>query len=173
MQKERKKFTWNPSISKAQAYLYSKDVAYKTKGVRLSKIKGKDETLKIKETISKDIDVRPFSKLFLFDSPIIELEELNRKNLERVTSLSNTAIKVLFYIISSTAVDRDYVSFSNKKCGESIKLSYNSVRIGVRELLDKEFIFDSYRDGEFWIDCTFFYNGNFEKKSEEYLNAKK
>lgn len=165
---------WNPSIIKAQRYLYSRDTVIRSKGQRVAKIGGVDTKVKIKESVSRDIDIRMFSKLFIIDDNDDQLlKELAAINIRRFFSLKPMTVKVLMYIISKVRYNEDFIVFSNNDCMLVTNLSYNSTRIAIRELLEKEFIFDSYREKEYWIDCTFFYNGSFEKKSDEYLNAKK
>lgn len=166
-------YKWNPTIEEAQKYLFKAEEALRTTNKRVGKVKGKETEIKTKEVSVRDKDIRTFVKVFLAKNDVEVLQKLVIKNLSRIINLSYTGMKVLFYLFTIINKDDDFVKFSNKRCMEALNLSYNSVRIGIRELLKKDFIYESYNDGEYWIDCTFFYIGDFEKKSKELLNAKK
>lgn len=110
----------------------------------------------------ESVDKAQFAKIYL-------------SSLRAFFSLSNTAIRVLAYIMTIVEKDRDFIYFSVEDCMEYT--NYNSEKTifkGLGELLDNDFIARSDKSYKFFINPCIFFNGDrlflikeYEKKQKE------
>lgn len=160
----KQKHKWNPSISETDRNLYKVDKTLRNKDERIGFVKGEEQVIKLKETVNKDVDIREYIKIFI---------PTDEKIFRRYLELSKTGIRVLLCVFKNLEKNKDYIIINSKRFAREIGIDYNTVRVGIRELLHKNFLFMSEDNDMYWIDTTLFYKGNFEGKSLEYRRMKR
>jgi len=99
-----------------------------------------------------------------------EFIKVFRSRLRDIARLSKTASSVLVYIMDNVPQDKGYVVIDNMSvmeyCGFKTR---KSVREGVVELLEKNFLTRSTVPKKFWINPLVLFNGNRITYAKEYI----
>lgn len=120
-------------------------------------IEKNDQNVSARIALTQKVDHEEFTKVF-------------RDKLKDIAKLSRTAQAVLWYIMDNMPKDRGYVVIDNMTvmefCGFKTR---KSVREGVVELLDKNFLSRSTVPKKFWVNPLIVFNGNRITYAKEYI----
>jgi hypothetical protein len=93
-----------------------------------------------------------------------------KENLKNIAKLSRTAQSILWYIMDNLPQDRGYVIIDNMSVMEySHFKTRKSVREGVIELLEKDFLTRTTIPKKFWVNPLILFNGNRITYAREYI----
>ena len=102
--------------------------------------------------------------------------KLYTREMKAIFELKPSALKVVQYLIAEIQktpnADAVYLHWMNAKkylSGEDIKISTASFHRAMRELLEKEFIYQSPVPNMFWINAKFFWNGDRYRFVRDYI----
>ena len=110
-------------------------------------------TIKIRQKAEHDL----FTKVF-------------RDNIPQIMKLSRTAQTLMWYILYSLPQDKGYVVIDNMPVMEFCKFkTRKSVRDGVVELLEKNFLTRTTVPKKFWVNPLIVFNGNRITYANEYI----
>ena len=110
-------------------------------------------TIKIRQKAEHDI----FTKIF-------------RDSIPQIMELSRTAQTLMWYIIYSLPHDKGYVVIDNMTVMDFCKFkTRKSVRDGVIELLEKNFLARTTVPKKFWVNPLVMFNGNRIVYANEYI----
>lgn len=113
------------------------------------------------ERNSKSIDVkediREFTKIFK-----------TKENHIKWYNLGVTAIKVLGYITENIEPDATNIFIMSSKFCSATGLSRSSLSIGLKELIDKNWLYKSINPKEYFINLHYFFNGKIENVHIKY-----
>ena len=107
--------------------------------------------------LTQKVDKETFIKVF-------------KDSLKYIAQLSRTAQAVLWYIMDSLPQDRGYVVIDNMTVMDFCKFkTRKSVREGVVELLEKNFLTRTTVPKKFWVNPLVVFNGNRITYANEYI----
>lgn len=93
-----------------------------------------------------------------------------KDSLKYIAQLSRTAQAVLWYIMDNLPKDKSYVVIDNRTVMEFCRFkTRKSVREGVLELLDKDFLTRTTVPKKFWVNPLIIFNGNRITYANEYI----
>lgn len=110
-----------------------------------------------KIALTQKVDHEAFIKVF-------------KESLSYIAKLSKTAQQVLVYIIDNLPKDKGYVVIDNMTVMEFCNFKHRkSVRDGVVELLEKNFLTRTTVPKKFWVNPLIVFNGNRITYANEYI----
>lgn len=93
-----------------------------------------------------------------------------KESIKYIAKLSRTAQAVLWYIMDNLPMNKSYVVIDNMTVMEFCKFkNRKSVRDGVVELLEKNFLTRTTVPKKFWVNPLIIFNGNRITYSREYI----
>lgn len=99
-----------------------------------------------------------------------EFVKIYKRNIQDMFNLSIQGYKIFGYFLSATQISKDIVAFSYKKCMEYTSYkSKNSVNIGLTNLINNKFIAKSEVPNMYFLNPSFFFNGDRILLVKEYI----
>ena len=105
-----------------------------------------------------------------------EFVKLYTREMKAIFELKPSAMKVIQYLIAEIQktpnIDMVYLHWLNASqylSGQALNLSEASFHRAMRELLEKEFIYQSAMPNMFWINAKFFWNGDRYRFVRDYV----
>lgn len=99
-----------------------------------------------------------------------EFVKIYKKNIQDMFNLSMQGFKIFGYFLSATQISKDIVAFSYKKCMEYTNYkSKNSVNVGLTDLMNNKFIAKSEVPNMYFLNPSFFFNGDRIVLVKEYI----
>lgn len=93
-----------------------------------------------------------------------------RDSIKYIAQLSRTAQRLLWYIMDNLPKDKSYVVIDNMTVMEFCDFKHRkSVRDGIVELLDKNFLTRTTVPKKFWVNPLIVFNGNRITYANEYI----
>lgn len=79
---------------------------------------------------------------------------------KKVCSLKPTSVKLLNWIIFTISPGSDYLWINKSRCLNECNISYNTYKSAIKELHQEAIIAPSVKKDVYWINPTYFFNGN-------------
>ena len=120
-------------------------------------IERQQENISAQIAITQKVDRETFIKVF-------------RESIRYIAQLSRTAQQVLWYIMDNLPQNKSYVVIDNMTVMDFCKFKHRkSVRDGVVELLEKNFLTRTTVPKKFWVNPLIVFNGNRITYAKEYI----